>query len=78
MAIIQASPDTSQNNLKYIYKSPCRAKFDAYNALLGWGDPTGLPVPERNWSLFNKQMKTDVWALVGVVVTTIQTQQVTH
>ena len=29
-------------------------------------------------ALFNSQMKTDVWALVGIVVTTIQTQQVTH
>jgi hypothetical protein len=28
--------------------------------------------------LFNKKMKTDVWALVGIVVTTIQVQQVTH
>ena len=28
--------------------------------------------------LFNKKMKTDVWALVGIVVTTIQMQQVTH
>jgi hypothetical protein len=28
--------------------------------------------------LFNNQMKTDVWALVGIVVTTIQVQQVTH
>jgi hypothetical protein len=28
--------------------------------------------------LFNKKMKTDVWALVGIVVTTIQIQQVTH
>jgi len=35
-------------------------------------------VPLRQWMLFNKKMKTDVWALVGIVVTTIQTQQVTH
>ena len=28
--------------------------------------------------LLNKLMKTDVWALVGIVVTTIQIQQVTH
>ena len=28
--------------------------------------------------MFNNQMKTDVWALVGIVVTTIQIQQVTH
>ena len=45
---------------------------------LGWGDPAGNPAPWRYWKLFNNQMKTDVWALVGVVVTTIQTQQVTH
>ena len=29
-------------------------------------------------ALFNKSMKTDVWALVGMDVTTIQVQQVTH
>jgi hypothetical protein len=34
--------------------------------------------PLRYWMLFNKKMKTDVWALVGIVVTTIQVQQVTH
>jgi hypothetical protein len=34
--------------------------------------------PWRYWKLFNKKMKTDVWALVGIVVTTIQVQQVTH
>ncbi len=45
---------------------------------LGWGDPAEPPASLAAWSLFNNQMKTDVWALVGVVVTTIQTQQVTH
>ena len=39
---------------------------------------TGYLRPLRCWMLFNKKMKTDVWALVGIVVTTIQTQQVTH
>ena len=34
--------------------------------------------PWRCRMLFNKKMKTDVWALVGIVVTTIQVQQVTH
>ena len=34
--------------------------------------------PWRYRMLFNKKMKTDVWALVGIVVTTIQVQQVTH
>ncbi len=34
--------------------------------------------PWRYRMLFNKKMKTDVWALVGIVVTTIQIQQVTH
>ena len=34
--------------------------------------------PQRCQMLFNKKMKTDVWALVGIVVTTIQMQQVTH
>ena len=37
-----------------------------------------LSGPRRLQMLFNKKMKTDVWALVGIVVTTIQTQQVTH
>ena len=40
--------------------------------------PPGLSEPLRYWMLFNKKMKTDVWALVGIVVTTIQVQQVTH
>ena len=40
--------------------------------------PQRLSVPLRYWTLFNKKMKTDVWALVGIVVTTIQIQQVTH
>ena len=34
--------------------------------------------PQRCQMLFNKKMKTDVWALVGIVVATIQIQQVTH
>ena len=45
---------------------------------LGWGDPNDTTSALAAWLLFNNQMKTDVWALVGVVVTTIQTQQVTH
>ena len=40
--------------------------------------PLGSSEPWRYWKLFNKKMKTDVWALVGIVVTTIQVQQVTH
>ena len=40
--------------------------------------PQRLSVPLRYWTLFNKKMKTDVWALVGIVVMTIQIQQVTH
>ena len=40
--------------------------------------PRGISEPWRYRMLFNKQMKTDVWALVGIVVTTIQVQQVTH
>jgi len=40
--------------------------------------PPGLFEPLRCRMLFNNQMKTDVWALVGIVVTTIQVQQVTH
>ena len=39
---------------------------------------TGYLRPQRCQMLFNKKMKTDVWALVGIVVTTIQMQQVTH
>ena len=40
--------------------------------------PHRLSVPWRYQTLFNKKMKTDVWALVGIVVMTIQIQQVTH
>ena len=40
--------------------------------------PQWVSAPLRCWMLFNKKMKTDVWALVGIVVTTIQVQQVTH
>ena len=40
--------------------------------------PHRLSAPLRLRMLFNNQMKTDVWALVGIVVTTIQVQQVTH
>ena len=40
--------------------------------------PHRLFEPLRYRMLFNKKMKTDVWALVGIVVTTIQVQQVTH
>ena len=40
--------------------------------------PHRLSAPQRLQMLFNNQMKTDVWALVGIVVTTIQMQQVNH
>jgi Lon protease-like protein len=40
--------------------------------------PLRIFEPWRYRMLFNKKMKTDVWALVGIVVTTIQIQQVTH
>ena len=44
----------------------------------GSGVASTVTQPWRIWVLLNKKMKTDVWALVGIVVTTIQTQQVTH
>ena len=40
--------------------------------------PLAVSKPRRFWMLFKNEMKTDVWALVGIVVTTIQIQQVTH
>ena len=35
--------------------------------LLAWGDPVRQASGPAPWLLFNKQMKTDVWALVGIV-----------
>jgi hypothetical protein len=43
-----------------------------------WGYPQERDPAPGGRVLFNSQMKTDVWALVGIVVTTIQIQQVTH
>ena len=45
---------------------------------LGQAAPGRFSVPLAAQKFINNQMKTDVWALVGIVVTTIQTQQVTH
>jgi hypothetical protein len=50
------------------YNTPPRLR----DYLIAYLRPGGLQM------LFNKKMKTDVWALVGIVVMTIQTQQVTH
>jgi hypothetical protein len=61
-----------------IYLFACHEHDNRYNAPPDEATLTELSEPQRSQMLFNNQMKTDVWALVGIVVTTIQMQQVNH